>query len=463
MKKGKVGLLLGEIIILGVIIIVIVKSGLIYQSELPDQQEKEVNESDKEIFLIQESVVGEQIEEVMIEEDLQLEEEWHLQSDFPGNIKGDNLFDTFDYEHEGNQIVEGGGCIYTTDMGLYGGEPKNEHQQYSIYRLKNGKWEVFASHLVDDKEWIVLEDMEGPADRNDIGNLIYHEGYLYYRLLKDLNPGEGTDRGSRDGYIYRLSEQGGEPEELAHCENLFYFYIYQDKIVFRTWSVKNNKVSYWEMGTDGDGRRLIYESRLDERRPVAYRRRFTVGGGYLYIKEGDKGDVLCINMETGNTKEIRLSEKEEIKGIYFDNGFLYSFLRYWNNEDRVTVTELFRTDIMTGMEEKILEGDIISIWVKDDCLYYVDLKNVDEGSKALFFHQLDLKSRTISAQKLFEAPIDGAGARIEMLENEVIIYVHLSGKIGGHGKTVYMRNSIEKIEECDSWDITVKEMKNGGW
>ena len=151
--------------------------------------------------------------------------------------------------------------------------------------------------------------------------------------------------------------------------------------------------------------------------------------------------------------------REKIKRIYYNNGYLYGW--YYNRDE--SKDEMYQLDVTTGEEEKILEGDIGSIWVQDEWLYYIDTKKSEGGLSCLCYNRMDLKRKETATLVLLEDCFDGCSIRIEMLEKEIIVYVHIRTEDERY-KTAYLRSSLEKAEDYSSWDIREKDIEHwSGW
>jgi len=377
------------------------------------------------------------------------DEEWIIESDAPGSVLGDNFYEPLDYQHQGNMITGGNGCIYATDMGLYGGTPEYVRVAYNIYRLKDGEWELFVSHDASVDKRIGAKHR---SDRVDIGNLIYYDGYLYYRVLKDCAPGEGTcTDDDKLAYIYRVPEQGGEPEELTSCDNLFY--IYHEKIYYRTWNYNADTVSYWEMDPDGGNGKLIYEGKLGEDCPMP-RKRFAVGGGCLFLKKGDSGDILAINLESGNRKVYILPDIS-LNGIYFDGGYIYGYTVWSEGKIR-----MYRIDAVSGEEEQILYGQAKCAWIKDGYLYYVESENTEEGTLRCTFNRMDLDTKEKISGSLFEENMENASFRMDIVGDNAVIKVYGYDEY----KIIYLMGDINNLPESGSWKTAEKKVEKWhGW
>jgi len=373
------------------------------------------------------------------------DEEWIIESDAPGSVLGDNFYESFSYQYDGNMITEGNGCIYATDMGLFGGTPEQERVTNKIYRLKDGEWNLFVSHdgLWDSR---VVNGLTYVIKRIYIGNLIYYDGYLYYHVLKDAMPGENVNTaGARQGYICRISEQGGEPEELASCDNLFY--IYHKKIYYRTLDYDADTVSYWEMDSDGGSRRLIYEGELDEYTPRGSKR-FAVGGGCLFLKQGDSGNILAINLESGDRKVYVLSDTG-LHGIYFDGGYIYGYT------EPIGKVWIYRIDAVSGEEEELLYGSVDCAWIKDGYLYYVESENTEEGTLRCTFNRMDLDTKEKISGSLFEENVEYTGFRMDIVGDNAVI------KAYGYDEynIIYVMGDINNLPESGTWKITEKKVE----
>ena len=297
--------------------------------------------------------------------------EWTVEEDGAEISMGRNITSHGSILERGEDYVfAAGGKGLRAGMELYGGPDVPGKEDYSIYRLKDNRWELFASHppeSVNNKE-ITRHNFH---DETSVSNLVCHDGFLYYSLLYDNAPGEGSDE---EKYIYRIPEQGGEPEELALAYDTFY--IYRGKIYYRTLEERKGgrcwKSAYWEMEPDGTGKRLVCRAENDLH-DVGM---FTVGGGCLYVKHGNK--LMGVNLGNGNRKYFLF--KKNADRIYYGGGFLYMY-GYGTGISRMNVltgeTELVAGNVADAhleagylciVQEEILPGEV------EYCLNVIDLK-----------------------------------------------------------------------------------------
>ena len=298
----------------------------------------------------------------------------------------------------GNRAIstEGNGCIYTRDMGLYGGKSEEEGECYSIYRLKNEKWELFVSHpITEEDSWTVEEKR--------LYNLTYYKGYIYYILLRDSEVGMGHS--GKDYSICRASEEDGTVEELVKCNGNFF--IYQDEIYYET--LENSNRWYFRMKLDGSDRQLIY---FDD--PKDYRQfTYTVGGGCLYLKKEER--IMGISLETGKIKFFE-TFATNIDGIFYERGNLYLV----DNVNDV----IYQLDARTGNETKILEleghFEWGSLWIHNGCLYYVEWEPESEEN-CRDFKVLDLTTGEIITWNIVSFDNARMSTHLEVVGNHILI------------------------------------------
>lgn len=304
-----------------------------------------------------------------------------------GPAIGSNLF-------YGSSIIEGNGCIYTADIGLVNGrESTRDEEGYSIYRLKDGKWELFVSYPVTEEPCYIGE--------TSVQNLAYLDGYIYYILLRDAAPGEGGI--GKDYSICRVSEQDGIVEGLA--KSYMNFYIYRGEIYYKT--LVEGIRSYFKMKPDGSDKEVIYYDKPESFTDFDY----VVGGSCLYLKNENK--ILGINLETGKRKSFDTTV-EYMDGMFYEDGKLY-ILDY---KDKT----VYKLDVKTGEETKIIEGDtrLKCIWIHAGYGYYVEEeKEAEEFRYSL--KVLNLTTNEVLSCDFLTLEIQPYGIGIEIVKNHVII------------------------------------------
>lgn len=371
MKKNKAIILRSGIvflIMLSVIVLVMKKSdkqNAVIETNMEDMNEKKKQKQKKEEF----QGSG-----------------WKVEYDDESAI-GSNIF-------LGSCTIEGNGCIYTVDAGLVDDrELTGNDNGDSIYRLKEGKWELFISHPVTEEEWYIYE--------TSISNLVYLDGYIYYILLRDAVPGEGGT--GKDYSICRASEQDGVVEELV--KSYMSFYIYRGEIYYKTLVVGNR--SYFKMKPDGSDKELIYSDKPEYFSDIDY----TVGGGCLYLK--DERKILGIDLETGEKRNFKTMVKH-LDGLFYEDGKLY-ILDYKN----ATVCKL---DVKTGRETKIIGGGIYlkCVWIHAGYLYYVEMEKETE-EPCYDFKVLDLTTDEVLTWDIVTFEEQPHAVGIETIGDHVII------------------------------------------
>lgn len=288
----------------------------------------------------------------------------------------------------GRMVEDGKECMYAVRDGfvlaraLYGGTG-GEETDYDIYRLKDGKWELFVSHppeSVNNKE-ITYHSYH---DSTYVSNLVYHDGFLYYSLLYEKNYGEG-DSLYKPQYIYRMPEQGGEPEELALSYNTFH--IYDGKIYYRTVRILEGEESsveelYWRMEPDGKGKQVVYRRKTGPPSQFAPRM-FTVGDGYLYAgyKDEEVIKITGINLETGD--KCLFTVENDVERLYYEDGYLYFYAR---DKDEYNKNNIVRINTVSGERETVVRGlgDSDDVWMENGYLYYTKPEIIAGGKKEIY-------------------------------------------------------------------------------
>ncbi len=315
----------------------------------------------------------------------------------------------------------GNGCIYSRDMEVYDGEPSEEtgeDNDANIYRLKEGKWELFASHPAaeEDPWWVEFS----------VRNLAYYNGYLYYILLRDYDPGTGTV--GKDYSICRVPEQGGDVEELVKCAGNFF--IYQDEIYYRTF--ENGIRCYFKMKSDGSDKERIYFDNSGDNSYPPYAD-YAVGGGCLYLIDGEK--IVGINLETGIRKEFETSAVF-IKGMFYEAGKLYVVSR----RDSI----IWQLDVKNGKEINITEGihGVLSDeWIHKGYMYYVEWEE-KEGEILYSFKAMNLATGERLQWDSVSFERHPVTCLLEVVDNQVIIRCEVYEKR-------YFKKEISEIMEME--------------
>lgn len=358
-------------------------------------------------------------------------QEWVVTEDVQESMETNlSLTGRFLLQEEGSLFVAG----RDLDVGvaMYGGKDVPEKENYNIYCLKDGRWEVFVSHP---PESVNNEEIKHhySGDETFISNLIYYEGFLYYSLLYDYEPGMG---GSKMQYIYRIPIQGGEAEELALSYERFS--IYNGKIYYvgeetgrRDW-----KDVCWEMEVDGTGRREIYRRKRDWKY-----RMFTVGGGCFYI--GDEEGVTGVNLETGVRRYYKASWKG-MKCLYYEDGYLYFLADYG------MMSSIYRMNVVCGAAEQLADN-VYAAWLENGYLYYTLYDDTDEKWKISI---LDLENGQLSS----DAMMEGGTSDIQIVGEDLLIKRRVYGEDWNTEKFVYYRYRADMLplERLDRQEIPVE-------
>ncbi len=329
--------------------------------------------------------INEKEENIKVEQKELQEDEWQVEQNDESAL-GSNLF-------QGSSIIEGNGCIYTTDIGVVNDkELTGDEDGYSIYRLKEGKWELFISHSEMKEDWYY---------ETSVYNLAYLDGYIYYILLRDAAPGEGGI--GKDYSIFRASEQDGVVEKLA--KSYMNFYIYKGEIYYKT--LIDGIRCYFKMKPDGSDKEMIYFDKPGSFTDLDY----AVSGNCLYVKNEDK--ILGINLETGKRRRFKTTV-EYMDGMFYEDGKLY-ILDYRDST-------VYKLDVKTGDETKIIEGDtcLKCIWIHAGYAYYVEEeKEAEELCYSL--KVLDLTTNEALSWEFITLEMQPYGIGIETVGNRVII------------------------------------------
>lgn len=325
------------------------------------------------------------------------QQKWVVTEDIQGSM-GPNL------SRAGRFLLEEGGSLFVAGLYLdaavavYGGEDVPEKETYNIYCLKDGIWEVFASHPPESTGNGIIE-RHNNYDETFIQNMVYHDGFLYYDVLYDDDPSIGGDKMM---FIYRIPVQGGKAEELALSYERFSFYngkIYYAGAEKVRWSQED---VFWEMEPDGTGRREIY--RRNEN--MSYKRLFTVGGGCLYVE--DKKGMTVVNLETGDRKHYKAAW-ENMKYLYYQAGCLYFLADYG------MTSSIYRMNIISCKTEKLAES-VDAAWLEGGYLYYIWYDSVGEK---LNLSVLDLETKQSFTEELEEPVI--STPYLQTVGNDILV------------------------------------------
>ncbi len=298
--------------------------------------------------------------------------------------------------------TEGNGCIYSTEWRICDGEPpkeKVEDNYANIYRLKDGKWKLFAKNSA-------TEEDDGDIEIS-VSNLAYYNGYLYYIFLRDSEPQMGSS--GKDYSICRVSEQGGIVESLAKCNGSFF--IYQDEIYYADW--KKGIKQYFRMKTDGSDKELIYFD--NDNREDYWKFCFTVGGGCFYLQDGEQ--IVEMDLENGIRRLFNVNIKENVERMVYEAGNLYAVC-----DNRRIVWQL---DVKTG-NAKILTESGVDSRIHDGYLYYAEWE--EQERKILYnFKAMNLETgESIQWNSICSETHFSCG--IEVLDDQVIIHCAFKGK-----------------------------------
>lgn len=321
--------------------------------------------------------------------------------------------------------AEGNGCIYSTNWEICDGEPpkeKGENNYANIYRLKEGKWELFASHpATEEDDW----DTE-----ISVYNMAYYNGYLYYILLRDLEPQMGSS--GKYYSICRVSEQGKAVEKLAECNGSFF--IYQGHIYYADW--KNHIKQYFRMKPDGSDKELIYFD--NDNREDYWKFCFTVGGECLYLQDGKQ--ILEIDLENDIRRVFRINLDKTVQRMVYEAGKLYAVC----NDRKI----MWQLDVKTG-EEKMLTERNVDARIHEGYMYYAEQEEKD-GEILYLFKAMNLETGE-SAQWHSISSKTRVSCEIVALDDQVIIrYAFKEGEEKGpevYGDEQYFRKEISEIAE----------------
>lgn len=341
--------------------------------------------------------------------------------------------------------AEGDGCIYSTDMGMYGGKSPGEEDCADIYRLKEGRWELFVSHpAVEEDPWWV---------ETLAYNLTYYNGYIYYILLRDYDPGSGA---GNDYSICRVSEQNGMIEELAKCNGNFF--IYRDEIYYD--NIMKSGRRYFRMKPDGNDKELLY---FDDGTDY-FQFTYTVGGDCLYL--WSEGKIVAVHIVNDKQKILTYFDVpvESECSMFYEDGKLYLF--------DIQYPLIYQMDVRTGEVNKVLEilpdyqcknpldyqymrlsdyqrrqyfVDFFNghVWIDKGCLYYINWERMEEGDN-YEFKVMDLSTgKNITWDSVY-------------VESESVLSTPIHLEVTG--EHVIIRLSIEDENEVYKHRYFVKEI-----
>ena len=367
------------------------------------------------------------------QEELQ-ETEWQVEED-DETAAGSNLF-------YGSSMAEGNTSLYILDTGRYDGRPADENEHGYIYQKKEGEWGVF----VDDAPF-------GMYDINEISNLVYMDGYIYF-ALKEVDVGVG--RTVEESYIYRVPEEEGYKrlsgvgtlEWISPCD--VNFYVYNGEIYFKYHDYRRNgRRCFYKVSLNGEDEEELYSDDQEDTSESDY----TVGGGCLYLK--DEEQILGINLETGERKGFE-TDAEHIDGLFYEHGGLYIY-------DSAN-GQVYQMDVRTGSESKLIEGKILSdcVWVHDGWLYYV------EGGKEQKAFCCDLKAVNLTTKEILlwkSVPFDRqpCDAGLEVVEGRIMVDFCVINENGTKEYT-YLEKEVSEITDAEykeSIELTDKEKEEG--
>lgn len=338
--------------------------------------------------------------------------------------------------------AEGEGVVYSADMAMYGGKTLEKEDRADIYRLKEGKWELFVSHSA----------MEEDPWRAEISvyNLTYYHGYLYYILLRDYDPGSGA---GKDYSICRVSQQNGTIEELAKCNGNFF--IYQDEIYYD--NIVENGRRYFRMKPDGKDKELLYFDDGTDYFQFAY----AVGGGCIYLWSEEK--IAAVHIVNDREKILKYFDVPVASGcsMFYENGKLYLF--------DIQNPVVYQMDVSTGEVNTVLEifpdyqcknpldyqymrlsdfqrrqffVDFFNChaWINNGCVYYINWERMEEGD-SYEFKVTDLStgettawnSVYVESESVLSTPI-----HMEVIGDCVMVRLRMEGENEGDGYKAYI-------------------------
>lgn len=317
-----------------------------------------------------------------------VQQEWAVTEDIQSAM-GANLFQPGCYLLEERESLFVAGLYLDAGVALYGGKDVSEKEKYNIYCLKDDIWEVFVSHPPESVGNEIIE-RHSNYDETSISNLVYHDGFLYYDVLYDDNPGVG---GEKMMFIYRIPVEGGEAEELALSYERFN--LYNGKIYY----VGAADV-FWEMETDGTGRREIYRKSKN-----IYHRLFTVGGGCFYVE--NQGGITGVNLETGDRKYYKDVGKD-LDNLYYKDGYLYYDIK----------GSIYRMNVISGKKEELAGAN--KAWLEGGYLYYIWQDSVDWKWN---LSVLDPETKQSSTEVL-EGP-KTSHAFLQLVGEDLLVVIHV--------------------------------------
>lgn len=342
---------------------------------------------------------------------------WEVKEDAPGSLMGSNIVGI-----SGRAILEEGDSLYAAGyrlpmaMELYGGDGVLDWEDYNIYRLKDGKWELFASNppeKVEDRYGIMVD--EGVAM-----NLMCYGGFLYYGVCYKHTWDEDRIFDTAQ-FVYRVPIQGGGAEEVVETKYESKFYIYNGKIYYmpreyvreeKDWFSYTRDNVYQEMELGGGDKREIYRTDMQTWGSV-----FALGGGCLYLLERDdeKKWIIGVNLETGDIRYYDMGGMS-IYALFYEDGYLYiSSFRSATSD----IVSIFRMDVSSGQTEYLAdciemawrppseiaiseECDFMNtVWLENGYLYFM-WQDKNAALERWFFSALDVETKQMSTEVLVE-------------------------------------------------------------
>lgn len=348
------------------------------------------------------------------------EAEWQIEEDDAAAI-GNNLF-------SGSSMVEADDSLYLLDIGRYGGKPVDEDGRYNVYQMKEGECEVTVSYY-------------SLSTMTIISNLAYLDGYIYF-VRKEVDAWE--DETAADSYIFKVTENGGDLECMWPCDGNFY--IYEDEIYVELYD-KGTRYFY-RTKLDKEDKEVLYSDEQEDASGSGY----TVGGGCLYLKDGNQ--ILGINLKTGERKYFETGAGH-IGGMFYENGRLYIY----DTENG----EIYQIDVRTGDESKLIEGKILAdcVWVHDGYLYYVEGEEGTEGFRC------KLKAMDVMTGEaiLWESVLFDTqphGAMLETVGSRVIASFRAKREDGAEEYRYFEKEIKEIVDAGDMkiWEILSREERS---
>ena len=368
----------------------------------------------------------------------QTEQDWVVEEDVEGPYGGKLSYSGRFLLTEKDTIFVAGFEL-DTGAALFGGENVPDKEEYNIYRLKDGIWEVFASHP---PESVNNEEIKYHCfgDVTSVRNLICYDGFLYYSLLYDDEPGMGGDRPE---YIYRIPVQGGEAEELALAYDTFC--IYKEKIYYIGVEGSKNGWEYvcWEMEPDGKNRRAVYRRREAGNRKCKV---FSIGGGCLYMEGADENGITRVNLDTGDIKYYNTLQTD-IVNLYYENGYLYILTDDHHNGGNI----VWRMDVVTGEIEQLVERVDYFICLENGYLYYL-WHDPSNGNETI--NVLNLDTGRSSAETLEEK----GNSHMRIVDDKFVVITYVYGENWNKEKDIYYIYKINTLplERLDRKEVPVK-------